>query len=136
MGFAQPFVGAFADKFGAFRTIILGTLFYSAGLFVMAFSTTPDMFYLSAGVLAGVGLAGSGQSLIMPAVAKRFPAEKRSWVLGVVGATGSLGAFIALPIGQYFVTNVGWSETSLITGFLILAIIPLALVFRLSLIHI
>ena len=57
MGFAQPFVGAFADKFGAFRTIILGTLFYSVGLFVMAFSTTPDMFYLSAGVLAGVGLA-------------------------------------------------------------------------------
>ena len=132
MGFAQPFVGAFADKFGAFRTIVLGSFFYSAGLFVMAFSTTPDMFYLSSGVLIGVGLAGSGQSLIMPAVAKRFPAEKRSWVLGVVGATGSLGAFIALPIGQYFVTNVGWSETSLITGFLILAIIPLALVFRSS----
>lgn len=132
MGFAQPFVGAFADKFGAFRTIVLGTLFYSAGLFVMAFSTTPDMFYISTGVLAGVGLAGSGQSLIMPAVAKRFPAEKRSWVLGVVGATGSLGGFIALPIGQYFLTNIGWSETSLITGFLILAIIPLALVFRSS----
>ena len=132
MGFAQPFVGAFADKFGAFRTVALGTLFYSAGLFVMAFSTTPDMFYLSTGVLTGIGLAGSGQSLIMPAVAKRFPAAKRSWVLGVVGATSSLGGFVALPIGQYFLTNVGWSETSLITGFLILAIIPLAWVFRSS----
>ena len=132
MGVAQPFVGAFADKFGAFRTIVMGTLLYSCGLFLMAFSTTPDMFYLSAGVLAGVGLAGSGQSLIMPAVAKRFPAEKRSWVLGVVGATGSLGAFIVLPVGQYFITNLGWSETSLITGFLLLIIIPLAFVFRSS----
>ncbi|MAQ79944.1 MAG: MFS transporter [Rhodospirillaceae bacterium] len=132
MGVAQPFVGAFADKFGAFRTIVMGTLLYSCGLILMAFSTTPDMFYLSAGVLAGVGLAGSGQSLIMPAVAKRFPAEKRSWVLGVVGATGSLGAFIALPVGQYFITNLGWSETSLITGFLLLIIIPLAFVFRSS----
>ena len=58
MGVAQPFVGAFADKFGAFRTIVFGTLLYSCGLFLMAFSTTSDMFYLSAGVLAGVGLAG------------------------------------------------------------------------------
>ena len=129
-GITQPFVGAFADRYGAFKTIAIGVLFYSGGIFLMAESTTPEMFYLSTGVLVGIGLAGSGQSLIMPAVAKRFPANKRSWVLGVVGAAGSFGSFIILPIGQYFISAVGWSYTSVLIGFLLLLIIPLALVFR------
>jgi predicted MFS family arabinose efflux permease len=65
----------------------------------------------------------------MPAVAKIFPAEKRSWVLGVVGASSSFGSFAILPIGQHFITTTGWSNTSIIIGIIILIMIPLAMVF-------
>jgi MFS family permease len=128
-GFSQPFVGAFADRFGAFKAIVIGTIFYSAGMFFLSISTTAEALHLSAGLLVGIGLAGTATGIIMPAVAKVFPAEKRSWVLGVVGASSSFGSFAILPIGQHFITTTGWSNTSIIIGIIILIMIPLAMVF-------
>ena len=45
-GAAQPFSGAIADRFGTIRVIIVGTLLYAAGIFMMAHATTPGMLYL------------------------------------------------------------------------------------------
>ena len=39
-GALSPVAGAFADKFGSTRVIIVGALFYSAGLLVMAASNS------------------------------------------------------------------------------------------------
>ena len=104
-GISQPFMGAFADRFGAFKAIFLGSLFYFSGMILMSFATTAGMFHLSLGLLAGIGLAGTATGIIMPAVAKLFPAEKRSWVLGVIGAASSLGSFAILPIGCLLYTS-------------------------------
>ncbi len=128
-GISQPFMGAFADRFGAFKTILIGSLFYCSGMILMSFSTSAGMFHLSLGLLAGIGLAGTATGIIMPAVAKVFPAEKRSWVLGVIGAASSLGSFAILPIGQYFIESIGWSNTSTLIAIVVIFMIPLALVF-------
>ena len=128
-GISQPFMGAFADRFGAFKAIALGSLFYFSGMILMSFATTAGMFHLSLGLLAGIGLAGTATGIIMPAVAKLFPAEKRSWVLGVVGAASSLGSFAILPIGQYFIETIGWSNTSTLIAIVVIFMIPLGLVF-------
>ena len=128
-GISQPFMGAFADRFGAFKAIALGSLFYFSGMILMSFATTAGMFHLSLGLLAGIGLAGTATGIIMPAVAKLFPAEKRSWVLGVIGAASSLGSFAILPIGQYFIETIGWSNTSTLIAIVVIFMIPLGLVF-------
>ncbi len=129
-GISQPFMGAFADRFGAFKAILVGSLFYCSGMILMSFSTSAGMFHLSLGLLAGIGLAGTATGIIMPAVAKVFPADKRSWVLGVIGATSSLGSFAILPIGQYFIESIGWSNTSTFIAIVVVLMIPLALVFE------
>ena len=128
-GISQPFMGAFADRFGAFKAILVGSLFYCLGMILMSFSTSAGMFHLSLGLLTGIGLAGTATGIIMPAVAKVFPAEKRSWVLGVIGAASSLGSFAILPIGQYFIESIGWSNTSTLIAIVVILMIPLALVF-------
>src|SRR3712207_4911808 len=39
-GVGQPFAGAVADRFGAFRVLCAGALLYALGLVVMAYATT------------------------------------------------------------------------------------------------
>jgi MFS family permease len=58
-GVGQPFAGAVADRFGAFRVLCAGALLYALGLVVMAYATTPGMLQLGAGVLIGFGLSGA-----------------------------------------------------------------------------
>jgi len=50
-GTAQPFVGAIADRFGTMRVLSAGAVLYCAGLALMAYSTTPGMLNLTAGVV-------------------------------------------------------------------------------------
>ena len=52
-GVTGIFAGMLADKFGAFRVILVGALFYALGLVGMAYATTPLMFSLTAGVQIG-----------------------------------------------------------------------------------
>src|SRR5262249_6855180 len=57
-GLGQPFAGGVADRFGATRVLCAGALLYAVGLVLMAYSTTPAMLHLSAGVLIRFGLSG------------------------------------------------------------------------------
>ena len=56
-GLAAPVAGVFADRFGAFRVLLVGSVFYAAGLAGMASATSSLGFALSAGVLIGVAQA-------------------------------------------------------------------------------
>ena len=76
-GLAQPFAGAIADKFGAARVIVGGGIFYALGLMLMAYSSTSLAFDLSAGLLVGLGLSGSGYGVVMGVVGRATPAAGR-----------------------------------------------------------
>ena len=99
-GLGQPFAGAIADRFGAARVIAAGGLFYAAGVALMAHSNDPLTLDVTAGLLIGLGLSGSGFGVVMGVVGRAVPADKRSAALGLVGAGGSFGQFAMLPLGQ------------------------------------
>jgi MFS family permease len=82
-GLATPLAGMIADKYGAARVLIGGTVLYAIGLVLMSFSTTGLEFNLSAGLLVGVGLSCSGFSIVFGVIGRAFPAEKRTTALGV-----------------------------------------------------
>ncbi|MDQ3194842.1 MAG: MFS transporter, partial [Pseudomonadota bacterium] len=90
-GLAQPFAGMIADKFGAGRVVITGSLLYALGLLLMAYADTALGLDLSAGVLIGLGLSGTTFGVVMGVVGRAVSAEKRSMALGIAGAGGSLG---------------------------------------------
>src|SRR5258705_12648027 len=66
-GAAQPFAGAIADRFGAARVLCAGAILYGIGLATMAYSTTPGMLDITAGVLIGFGLAGCTFTIVLAA---------------------------------------------------------------------
>lgn len=107
-GFAMPFAGAIADRHGAGRVIVAGGILYAVGLLAMAHAPSPMLFNLSAGVLVGLGLSGTGFGVVLGVVARAHPPERRSVAVGIAGAAGSFGQFAMLPAGQALIGGVGW----------------------------
>ncbi|MDZ4337351.1 MAG: MFS transporter, partial [Pseudomonas sp.] len=88
-GLTQPFTGALADRFGAKRTVIVGGVLYAIGLGCMGLADSPMSLSLSAGLLIGIGLSGTSFSVILGAVGRAVPMEKRSMAMGIAAAAGS-----------------------------------------------
>lgn len=108
-GFAQPFSGMIADRFGAGRVVLGGALLYAAGLWLMSTAATPGELYLSAGVLVGLGMSGTTFSIIYGVIGRHTSPEKRTMALGVASAVASFGQFALLPGSQALITGAGWA---------------------------
>lgn len=107
-GISQPFVGMLADKVGPMRVVKGGALIYAAGLVLMAFAETPFVIMIGGGVLMGLGIATTSFAIVMAAVGRVVPPEKRSWAFGMATAASSMGQFVFAPIGQAFIAAYGW----------------------------
>ncbi len=125
-GAAQPFAGAIADKYGSGRTIAGGTALCAVGTMLMSQISTPIEFHVSAGLLIGLGLSGSGIAVVLSAITRTVPEEKRSMVFGIGTAAASMGQFLMVPLGQAFLDAYGWSTALLLLGLMTLAVMPLA----------
>jgi MFS family permease len=126
-GAGQPFAGAIADRFGPVYVLAVGTILHAAGLALMAYSTTPAMLHLTAGVLIGFGLAGSSFTVVLGAFGKLMPVHWRSLSFGLGTAAGSFGQFLFSPLAVGLIGNFGWQHALLIFAAIVLLIIPLAL---------
>ncbi|WP_282876895.1 MFS transporter [Pseudomonas peli] len=125
-GLTQPFTGALADRFGAKRTVIVGGILYAIGLGCMGLADSPLSLSLSAGLLIGIGLSGTSFSVILGAVGRAVPMEKRSLAMGIAAAAGSFGQFVMLPGTLGLLSWLGWSVALMALGLLVALIIPLA----------
>ena len=124
-GVGQPFAGAIADRFGTNRVLIVGSLFYAAGLALMAHSTSPGMLTLSAGVLIGFGLSGCSFNIVLGAFGKLLPESWRSMAFGIGTAAGSFGQFLFSPIAVAIMGPFGWQVALYIFAGVVLLIVPL-----------
>jgi MFS family permease len=125
-GVAQPFTGMLADRYGALRVLLAGTLCYAAGLALMTVSATGLAFSGSAGVLIGLALSGTTYSVIYGVIGRTFPEQRRSWALGIAAAAGSFGQFIMIPVEQSLISGFGWLQALLVLAVMSLAMAPLA----------
>jgi len=125
-GFSQPLTGMIADKFGAARVMVAGTIAYAIGLVLMSYSTTGMELNLSAGLLIGVAMGCCGFSTVYGVIGRTVPPEKRSTAMGIVGAAGSLGQFLMLPYGQLLINHLGWQQALLILALTVLVLLPLS----------
>lgn len=128
-GFAQPFTGMIADRYGAARVTAVGGLLYSLGLVMMAYSTTGPALDVSAGLLIGLGLSGASFGVVLGVVGRAVPPERRTAALGLVGAGGSIGQFVMLPYGQLLISQFGWFNALLVLAASAFLIVPLAAAF-------
>lgn len=108
-GLAQPFTGALADRVGAMRVVLVCSLGYALGLWLMATTDSPLSLSLSTGVLIGLALSGTSFSVILGAIGRAAPPEQRSMAMGIASAAGSFGQFVMLPTTLGLIQNLGWS---------------------------
>ena len=125
-GIAGPFAGMVADRYGAFKVLIVGALFYSAGLVLMALSTSGLAFTGSAGLLLGIAQSGTTYAVIYGVIGRNVAADKRSWAMGVAAAAGSFGQFLMVPVENWLIGYTGWDNALFILGCAALVMIPLA----------
>src|SRR5262249_59882774 len=121
-----PMAGMLADRFGIVRVLWGGALCYAAGLALMAYSTTPLMLDVSAGVLIGFGLAGSSFSIVLSAFGKLLPERWRSLAFGGGAAAGSFGQFLYAPLTVPLMNAIGWQSTLVTFGLIMLLVLPLS----------
>ena len=124
------FAGMAADRFGAFRVIVLGALLYATGLVGMALSPTGLLFTLTAGVLIGAAQAGTTYAVIYGVIGRNISADKRSWAMGVAAAAGSFGQFLMVPTEGFLISSLGWQQALLALAAAVLLIAPMALGLR------
>jgi MFS family permease len=125
-GVGQPFAGAIADRYGTMRVLCAGGVFYAIGLILMAYSTTPGMLDLGAGVFVGFGLAGCSFSVVLGAFGKLLPARWRSLAFGAGTAAGSFGQFLYSPLAVSLMDVFGWQTALVVFGVGMLMVLPLS----------
>lgn len=129
-GLAQPFVGAFADRYGVRPTVLVTALAYALGLWLMSVSATPGMLYLSTGLLIGFGLSGTSFAVLLSVVGRSVAPEKRSMAMGIASAAGSFGQFAMLPGTLGLIQWLGWAGALTVCALLIMLIVPLVPMLR------
>ena len=125
-GIAGIFAGMVADRFGAYRVLVVGAVLYGLGLMGMAFAQTPLMLSLAAGALIGIAQAGTTYAVVYGVIGRNVPAERRSWAMGLAAAAGSFGQFLMVPVEGALISNLGWQQALVVLGLAALIIIPAA----------
>ena len=123
-GLAQPIVGLIADRIGAVKVVIAGAVFYAGGLWLTSAAQSSAGLLISLGVIVGLGLSGATQVVVLGAVGKVVPDNKRSIVFGTVIASSSLGMFFIVPGAQRLLSAFEWRDTMLMFA-ATLALVPL-----------
>jgi predicted MFS family arabinose efflux permease len=125
-GLAGPFAGGLADRFGAFRVLLIGGLLYAGGLVWMGLAQSGLAFAGSAGVTLGLAQSGTTYAIVYGVIARQVAPEQRSWAMGVAAAAGSFGQFLMVPVESGLIGHFGWQTALFILGCGALAILPLA----------
>lgn len=113
LGYAllQPFAGRLADRFGGYKVIAGGIVWWSilTAVTAMVSSTMAGAFLVMIVVRA---LLGVGESVIYPAsnrlVASWIPPRERGLANGLIFAGVGFGAGIAPPLVTFIMISYGW----------------------------
>ncbi|KGM30653.1 MFS transporter, partial [Inquilinus limosus] len=124
-GFTQPFAGAAADRWGSPPVVAFGAVAFAAGLVLTAFASSGVLLVLGLGLLVGIGISCTTFGVVLTALGRAAPPEKRSMAMGLASAGGSLGQVALVPVAQW-ITNASSTATSLLVlAGCLLAVAPL-----------
>jgi len=129
-GLTQPFAGAFADRVGAGRVLVVGVLLVAVGTLITPYMNSTWGLVFSLGILAAGGAGMAGPSVLMAAASRHIAPERRGLATGVVNAGGSFGQFAMAPIAAALTLGLGWVGALQALGWLVLLALPAAWVLR------
>jgi MFS family permease len=127
-GFAQPFAGAAADRYGAAPVVAFGATTFAAGLALAAGAPSGFALIAGLGLLVGIGVSCTTFGVVLTSVGRVASAEQRSMAMGIASAGGSLGQVLMVPFAQTLRETSGVSTSLFALAFLMLIAAPLGVV--------
>lgn len=123
-GFGAPFFGAFAEKMGDRRSIVLGSVLYALGLVLTTEANTALSIQLYE-ILVGFGIAGTGFGVILAVVGRASAPEHRAMSLAIATAAGSAGQIVGPMVAVLLLESMSWQSIFIIFAASILAVLLL-----------
>jgi len=123
-GFGAPFFGAFAEKMGDRRAIVLGSILYALGLVLTTGANTALSIQLYE-ILVGFGIAGTGFGVILAVVGRASAPEHRAMSLAIATAAGSAGQIVGPMVAVLLLESMSWQSIFIIFAASILAVLLL-----------
>lgn len=113
--------GRLYDRYGPKWVIIVSTLFISAGFALTSTIQSIGQFFLSYGVLAAIGVAGTAVPLIATITSRWFE-KRRGLAISLALSGNSLGHFALVPLFTFFTLSFGWRAMYLSIGIIMLIV--------------
>ncbi len=129
-GLSQPIAGMLADRYGAGRVLVGGTLLLALGTLLTPYADSPLTLILTLGVLAAAGAGAAGPSVIMGSTIRLTSLRLRGIATGIVNAGGSFGQFAIVPLAQVMLNGFGWVLALQWLALLSLVALPAAYLLR------
>ena len=85
-GITQPIAGAFADKYGTGRVRATGIALFTLGTGLTPYATSTWMPIVLVGVVAAGGAGLTGLGVVMAAIGRALPPERRGMANRIVNA--------------------------------------------------
>ncbi len=121
--------GAIADKYGAGRVLVAGTVFTILGLLTFTIAQTPfDL--LMGGLFLGIGITGTGINSLVGTVGRVAPADRRTAAIASLGMSSGIGGFLAFPYAHTLMQLYGWQSSLVALAVTATIMIPLAAALR------
>ncbi|WP_144141475.1 MFS transporter [Paraburkholderia sp. BCC1884] len=127
-GFAQPFAGAAADRYGSAPVVAFGATTFAAGLGLAAVAPGGATLIVGMGLLVGIGVSCTTFGVVLPAVGRVATAKQRSMAMGLVSAGGSAGQVLMVPLVQSVRLGAGIATSLFVLAFVMLLVAPLGIV--------
>jgi MFS family permease len=125
-GIMAPITGYLVDRSGPRKTMVMGAILLSLGLALSHWGNQFWHFWISFGLLSGMGLCMIG-AVPFTTIIRNWFERKRGLALSLL-FLGSGGAFGCYPAIAWLIDRTGWRNTFLIEGLVLAGVmIPLIL---------
>ena len=124
-----PVAGYLADRYDHRRVLLLCSLLYGGALVMVSQLHSSEGLVLYLGVVAGLGTSGLSFGVLMGAVGRLVPVDRRSAMMGVVAAGTSMGMLLVAPAAQFGLEAYGWRASFATMGAVVLVMSSLAFLF-------
>jgi len=126
----SPLVGALMDKFGPRFVIPAGATVTALGFLTSTLATKPWHLYLTLGLFVvggGLFINYIGHTVFLP----NWFSKRRGLAVGIAFSGVGVGSITLFPWMQHSIETIGWRETNIALGILILVVIvPLNALFQ------
>jgi sugar phosphate permease len=127
-GLAQPLVGALAAKYGPRNVMLGGVLLTALGGFGVSSASQPWQLYVFAGIIPGLAFAGASTVPATVLLAGWFT-QRLGLATGIISAAIPAGQSLFVPLATALIPALGWRETYILLGILVLVIgIPILVI--------